>query len=125
VPTVGWAFLPNDKSAYTNPLSKNIFPLALRDAALFHAILADSGNDMMIRQGEELFDPEQGSSVRGGRYGSIFCMKHKLEGIRILNEKLSHPALCVSDETIIAVCHLIGLEVRVPPSLDHSFYPKY
>lgn len=71
---------------------------------------------MMIRQGEQLFDPEQGSSVRGSKYGSIFCMRHKLEGIRIINEKLSHPTQCVSDETIIAVCHLIGLEVRVAPT---------
>jgi hypothetical protein len=109
------AFLPNDKCAYWNPLARNIIPLAVHDTALLHAILADSGNDMMIRQGEQLFDPEQGSSLRGSKYGSIFCMKHKLEAIRIINEKLSHPAQCVSDETIIAVCHLIGLEVRVPP----------
>jgi len=66
----------------------------------------------MVRQGEQLFDPEQGSIVRGAKYGSIFCMKNKLEGIRIINEKLSHQAQCVSDETIIAVCHLIGLEVE-------------
>jgi hypothetical protein len=114
VPTIGCAFLPNDKSACSNPLSRDILPLAVRDLALFHAILADSANDMMIRQGEQLFDPEQGSSIRGGKYGSIFCMKHKLEGIRLVNEKLSHPEQCISDETIIAVCHLIGLEVRVP-----------
>jgi hypothetical protein len=65
---------------------------------------------MLIRQGEA-FDVEHGSSVQGRKYGSIFCMRHKLEGIRIVNEKLSHPTQSVSDETIISICHLVGLEV--------------
>src|SRR5271155_4451462 len=78
-PTIGMAFLPIDKSVTSNPLGRNILPLAIRDAALFHAILADSGNDMMVRDGA-LFDPEHGSSVQGIKYGSIFCMRHKLEG---------------------------------------------
>jgi hypothetical protein len=63
-----------------------------------------------MRHGE-VFDVEHGSSVQGRKYGSVFCMRHKLEGIWIINEKLSHPTQSVSVETIISICHLVGLEV--------------
>jgi hypothetical protein len=108
--TIGWAFAPINKSITSNPLGRNILPLAVRDAALFHAILADSAQDMLVRQGD-IFDQEHSSVVQGSKYGSIFFMRHKIEGIRIINEKLGDPIQSVSDESIIAICHLSGLEV--------------
>jgi hypothetical protein len=70
-PTIGWAFVPIDKSTTSNLLGRNILPLAVRDAALFYAIFADSGNDMLIRHGE-VFDLEHRSSVQGSKYDSIY-----------------------------------------------------
>jgi hypothetical protein len=89
--------MPVDRSITANPLGTNILPLAMRDPALFHAALADSSNDLMVRQSGNFSDPRERDR------GAIFCMRHKLEGIRIINDKLSDPSHSVSDETLIAI----------------------
>lgn len=99
---MGWAFMPVDRSIGANPLGTNILPLAIHDRGLFHAVLADSSNDLIARQAD----------AKERKLGAIFCMRHKLEGIRIINEKLRGPNPEVGDETLISICHLIGLEVR-------------
>jgi hypothetical protein len=74
-------------------------------------ILANVGMDMMVWRQEQFFDPVHNSSARGAARGTLFCTTHKLEGIRAINAKLNDPILSVSDETILALCHLAGLEV--------------
>jgi hypothetical protein len=66
---------------------------------------------MMTWRGEPFFDQSTRSAFRGRELGTAFCMKHKTEAIRIINERLNDPILCTSDETILAVSHLAGYEV--------------
>src|SRR5579871_6367165 len=106
-PTMGWAFMPLERSLTENPLGANILPMAVRDKALFHAVLADSSNDLMVRR-----TGLSGGNAREREWGGVFCMRHKLEGIRVINEKLGAREPKVGDEMLVAVCHLIGLEVR-------------
>ena len=68
---------------------------------------------MMTWRGEPFFDPRGRSNIRGRALGTTFCMKHKLEAMRIINERLGDPVLSTSDETILAVSHLANYEVSL------------
>ncbi|KAE9365192.1 hypothetical protein N431DRAFT_488401 [Stipitochalara longipes BDJ] len=108
---VAGSFLPLGKFVPTNPLRTKVLSLVTQDTALYHIILANSGLDMMIWRGEQFFDPMTRSNVRGREIGTVFCTKHKMEAIRIINERLNDPLLSTSDETILAVSHLAGYEM--------------
>jgi hypothetical protein len=108
---VAGGLLPLGKFVPTNPLRTKVLFLVTRDTALFHTILANAGLDMMIWQGEQFFDPLTRSNVRGRELGTAFCTRHKMEAIRIINERLNDPLQSTSDETILAVSHLAGYEV--------------
>lgn len=110
---IAGGFLPLGKFVPTNPLRTNVLPLTNSDTALFHIILAHGGMDMMTWRGEQFFDPRSRSHIRGRTLGTMFCMKHKLEAIRIINERLKDPILSTSDETILAVSHLASYEVSL------------
>jgi hypothetical protein len=108
---VAGGLLPLGKFVPTNPLRTKVLSLVTQDTALFHAILANAGLDMMTWRGEQFFDPLTRSNVRGRELGTVFCAKHKMEAIRIINERLNDPLLSTSDETILAVSHLASYEV--------------
>ena len=83
----------------------------MHDKAIFHSIMAESGMDMMTWRGEPFFDPVTRSNIRGRELGTRFCMKHKMEAIRIINKRLNNGNLAVSDETMLAVLHIVCYEV--------------
>jgi hypothetical protein len=111
---VAGGLLPLGKFVPTNPLRTRVLSLVTQDTALFHTILAQGGLDMMTWRGEPFFDPLTRSAARGRELGTVFCLKHKTEAIRIINERINDPILCTSDETILAVSHLAGYEVGIP-----------
>jgi hypothetical protein len=115
---VAGGLLPLGKFVPTNPLRTRVLSLVTQDTALFHTILAQGGLDMMTWRGEPFFDPSTRSAARGRELGTVFCLKHKTEAIRIINERINDPILCTSDETILAVSHLAGYEVGIPAPLD-------
>jgi len=115
---VAGGLLPLGKFVPTNPLRTRVLSLVTQDTALFHTILAQGGMDMMTWRGEPFFDPLTRSAARGRELGTVFCLKHKTEAIRIINERINDPILCTSDETILAVSHLAGYEVGIPTPLD-------
>lgn len=106
-------FLPLGNFSATSPLRTQVLPLTNRDTALFHVILAHAGMDMMTWRGEQFFDPLTNSHERGRTLGTAFCEMHKLEAIRIINDRLNDPVLATSDETILVVSHLACYEVRL------------
>lgn len=115
---VAGGLLPLGKFVPTNPLRTRVLSLVTQDTALFHTILAQGGLDMMTWRGEPFFDPSTRSAARGRELGTVFCLKHKTEAIRIINERLNVPILCTSDETILAVSHLAGYEMLASATKD-------
>lgn len=108
---VAGGLLPLGKFVPANPIRTRVLSLVTQDMALFHTILAHAGLDMMTWRGEPFFDPDTRSNIRGRELGTVFCAKHKIEAIRIINRRLNDPLLSTSDETILAVSHLAGYEV--------------
>lgn len=108
---IAGGLLPMGKFVSTNPLRTRVLSLVTQDTALYHIILAHGALDMMTWRGEQFFDPTTRSNGRGRQLGTVFCMKHKTEAIRIITERLSDPSLSVSDQTILAVSHLAAYEV--------------
>jgi len=117
---IAGGLLPLGKFVPANPLRTRVLSLVTEDTALYHVILANGSLDMMTWRGEQFFDSKTRSNVRGRELGTVFCMKHKTEAIRIINERLSDPSLSVSDETILAVSHLAAYEVSF-----HHCYPFF
>ena len=111
---IAGGLLPLGKFVPANPLRTRVLSLVTQDTALYHVILANGALDMMTWRGEQFFDPTTRSTVRGRELGTVFCMKHKMEAIRIINERLSDRSQSVSDETILAVSHLAAYEVSFP-----------
>lgn len=114
---IAGGLLPLGKFVSANPLRTRVLSLVTQDTALYHVILAHGALDMMTWRGEQFFDPTTRSNVRGRKLGTVFCIKHKMEAMRIITERLSDPSKSVSDETILAVSHLAAYEV--------SFYHCY
>jgi hypothetical protein len=109
--SVAGAFLPLGRDVPTNPLRTKVLPLVVSDFAVFHIIVATAAMHLMVWGGARHFDVAGGSLNRGVERGNLFCLRHKLEGIRAINERLRDPEKCASDEIIIALCHLAEFEV--------------
>jgi len=81
-----------------DPASKGYLPLAMTDAALFHALLC----------GTALYR----DAVQGIRDSPEKC-RHMTEAVHLLSARLQEPEPELSDSTLIAVSHLADFEVRL------------
>lgn len=78
-------------------MRKGLFGLAVHDAALFHTFLAHYVASYDLRYGSG--DPEE----------SLF---HRMEAIRIVNQRIADATEALSDGTIAAVANIAVYEVN-------------
>ncbi|KAH8803048.1 fungal-specific transcription factor domain-containing protein [Xylogone sp. PMI_703] len=81
--------------AITEPGWKDTFPLAMQDAALFHAILLRSA--LHANSATGTFKPSE-------------LVLHKIKTIQLVNEKLQNPSERLSDSMIMTVAFLAIIE---------------
>lgn len=78
------------------PMRKGLFSLAVHDAALFHTFLAHYVASYDLRYGAG--DPAE-------------SLYHRMEAVRIVNERLADVSQGLSDGTIAAVANMAVYEV--------------
>lgn len=92
---------------------KEWFSLAIQDHALFHVALSHAAGNLGLLM-------QKGDSVE-----SLF---HRMEAIRIINERLNDLSCGISDGTIGAVASMASYEVSNFPTLNvakHDVMPLY
>ncbi|KAI9737859.1 MAG: hypothetical protein M1834_009229 [Cirrosporium novae-zelandiae] len=86
---------PSELGCRQDLAAQGWFPLAMTDAALFHAILCGSALYMDLLM---------------GRRESLEKVKHMKEVVHLLSTRLRDPGSELSDSTIVAVAHLAEFE---------------
>ena len=87
------------------------FVEALRDPAAFHLMLSDSAHHV--------------SSLEG-HHPSELAILHKLNGTRLVNQRLSNPTMATCDGNILAVMFMTFIEVsptaltKLPPRIQDT-----
>jgi Fungal specific transcription factor domain len=72
------------------------FVEALRDPAAFHLMLSDSAHHVASLE---------------GHHPSELAILHKLNGTRLVNQRLSNPTMAICDGNILAVMFMTFIEV--------------
>ncbi len=87
------------------PMRKGLLSSAIHDAALFHTFLAHYVASYDLRYGSG--DPEE-------------SLRHRMEAVRIVNERLADIPRALSDGTIATVANIAVYEVRTRTDRLHQ-----